>query len=117
MTTQNEITESDVFTSRYAGTCVHGTIQPRDLIPAFLETLRSIIADGPAVYTVASGIRGRIKNRLNDEGYLDSEDAADDLETLFDTLNTIGFAHGYYFGAHPGDGADYGFWKTEENEE
>lgn len=32
---------------------------------------------------------------------------------LFDTLNSYA-PEGYYFGAHIGDGSDFGFWKDEE---
>jgi hypothetical protein len=113
-TQHGEVTESDVFKSRYAGTCVHGAMQARDLVPAFLETLRSIIADGPESYTVASGVRGRIENASQEPGYYDSEDSDEDLETLLDTLDCIGSKYGFYFGAHPGDGSDYGFWPHEE---
>ena len=34
-------------------------------------------------------------------------------ETAFDVMNNIA-PKGYYFGAHPDDGCDYGFWQCEE---
>src|SRR5579884_541198 len=44
--------------------------------------------------------------------YFASEDADRDWEALIDALNE--YAPDFmYFGAHPGDGADYGFWLPE----
>lgn len=37
-------------------------------------------------------------------------------EDAFDYLDSIA-PRGYYFGSHPGDGSNYGFWKIEEVEE
>lgn len=34
-------------------------------------------------------------------------------EVTFDLMNSIA-PTGYYFGAHPSNGCDYGFWKSEE---
>lgn len=43
-----------------------------------------------------------------------AEDRLNDfLYELFDTLNDIA-PDGCYFGAHPGNGSDMGFWLTEE---
>ena len=46
------------------------------------------------------------------EGYYDSEDSEYDLEWLFDALGEYAAPY-FYFGAHPGDGADYGYWLSE----
>jgi hypothetical protein len=44
--------------------------------------------------------------------YFDSEDATYDLESLFDALEYYAMPY-FYFGAHPGDGSDYGYWLSE----
>ena len=36
-------------------------------------------------------------------------------EYLWDYMNQIA-PDGFYFGAHPGDGSDYGFWELEVDE-
>ena len=54
-----------------------------------------------------------IEQRQKQEGYYESDDAQFDLEWLFDELNTFAPPY-FYFGAHPGDGSDYGFWLSED---
>lgn len=88
------------------GTISHGTLRTQDLLEAFAAELRRLNPKGDLAY---------ITDRFNEPGYFESEDAQWDLETLSDTLNAMA-PEGCYFGAHPGDGADFGFWPHEESE-
>lgn len=45
--------------------------------------------------------------------YLQTEQCPEDLQAIMQALEEIAPC-GYYFGAHEGDGSDFGFWKTEE---
>jgi hypothetical protein len=106
MTTQNNIT---------FGTIIHGTHRPQDLIPAFLDVVAEIAPEHYEGMMAASF--GPIPSYVQDEGdsseWWNSEDASYLLESLFDILNDHA-PDGYYFGAHPGDGSDFGFWECEE---
>ena len=89
------------------GSVISGTMRPEDLIPAFLHELRAV----PEV----AGNLDEIEARMAQDDYFLSEDAGYDLEELFDLLDEVA-PEGCSFGAHPGDGADYGFWENENDE-
>ena len=91
----------------FYGTVSHGTMRNEDLIPCFAEVLFAI-PKGTAHFG------GLIcdANTLTDYG---SEEAYDILNMLFDALNYFA-PEGYYFGAHPGDGSDFGFWQVDCDE-
>jgi len=83
------------------GSVSHATMRSEDLIPTFIAVLKDIDADQAAEY----------ERDLPED--LGSEEACDFLDDLFDVLD--GHApEGCYFGAHPGDGSDYGFWRFED---
>lgn len=98
------------------GSVSSGTMRPEDLIPEFLavaDGLRLSRADRQTVRDIARAER--------EPGYYGSDgcpggpdvDPAEDLDTLFDLLGN--YVPDYCtFGAHPGDGADYGVWPVEE---
>lgn len=91
------------------GSVSHGTMCPEDLIPAFLDELRA----QPDLTAVHQTLINEIEIRMEAEDYFDSEESYWDLhESLFDALNEYA-PTGFYFGAHPGDGSDYGFWLSE----
>jgi hypothetical protein len=85
------------------GSISSGTMRPEDLIPVFADHLRRLRGSLPrAIYDGIRALRGD----------LDSEDAADILSDLADALGEYAPPY-FYFGAHPGDGANYGFWLSE----
>lgn len=81
------------------GTIIHGTMRNEDLIPAFRRELSRIDALAEASIVPADDP--------------DSEDGHEELIELFDVLDRYS-PEGHYFGAHPGDGSDFGFWPFEE---
>jgi len=97
------------------GTISHGTMRAEDLINPFALTLEALAKINNVEAEHAPLIKEAfdLEYDAEEDCYRD-EDAADDvLESLFDALNE--FAPPYcYFGAHPGDGADYGFWPCED---
>jgi hypothetical protein len=97
------------------GTLIAGTMRPQDLIPCFLEAVSEF---APAHYEgLMASAFGPIPAYVQDEGdsseWWQSEDAAALLENLFDILHEAA-PEGCYFGAHPGDGSDFGWWNDSE---
>ena len=88
------------------GTVSHGTLRAEDLIPAFIAALpddgnTAALRAEAAQFTAADYESGIAVDFLH--------------EVLFDALD----AHapdGCYFGAHPGDGSDFGYWPVEDDE-
>jgi len=77
-------------------TVSEGTMRNADLIPALVAALEEL------------GIRYRVPKKLD----LDSERASEITHELFDILDKHA-PPGFYFGAHEGDGAHYGFWRYD----
>lgn len=97
-------------------TVIHGTHRPQDLIPKFLELVKE---QAPSEYVALMATPfGPIPAYVADEGdgseWWHSEEASIVLEELFDILNEVA-PEGYYFGAHSGDGSDFGFWEINED--
>ena len=88
------------------GTIIHGTHRPEDLIPALLSILET-----SDVKRHQHNVKV-IKSNMEADDYYESEESEWDLnEILFDDLNDLA-PEGHYFGAHEGDGSDFGFWPT-----
>ena len=90
------------------GSVSSGTMRPEDLIPSFLYTLqhqKPLRREHRKLVTA-------ITKAMEADGYFDSDDCSDDLDGLFTALDEYS-PEGFYFGAHCGDGADYGWWLSE----
>jgi hypothetical protein len=114
----------------FEGTVIHGTLQPRDLVPAFLDVAYQLIEAhdrGPrhrypmvlnhySRWTLSS-----VFHRYHAAKHLERAEAwcnenLEMLEFLFQFLDDIA-PEGMYFGAHPGDGSDFGFWRYDDASE
>jgi hypothetical protein len=105
------------------GTVSHGTMREEDLIPDFVWELKQLAKRCKYVagktrrehVKLARDIEKRMhsENSVLSDDYYASEDASYDLESLFDALGEYAGPY-FYFGAHPGDGCDYGFWLSED---
>lgn len=87
-------------------TIIRGTLRPQDLIPAFADVLRVLSPE--RLKDVVTLLPER-----DDNPWWDSEECTEVLNDLFDLLNEYA-PEGYVFGAHPGDGSDFGFWPDDE---
>lgn len=92
------------------GTLIHGTHRMCDLIPAMLEAIRDT-----AEYTQLSN---HLPSVVTDPGASEWDDRwqDEDIAYLHEELTDILERYapeGYYFGAHPGDGSDFGYWRDE----
>lgn len=88
----------------YYGTISHGTHRPEDLIPAFMSVLEDL--DRKRYRALCYHYPEDIAHPETSDGYFLNE-------ILFDALDVCA-PDGCYFGAHPGDGADFGFWEDKD---
>lgn len=124
------------------GTVIHGTHRNQDLIPALLKRLHShyLPIEGMTSYERIDALLDRnipcpVKDKRrfvavafscwlagtrqepmhDDHHWWASEEASELVTILMDELSAIA-PDGHYFGAHPGDGADFGFWSVDEED-
>lgn len=97
-------------------TISRATHRPQDLIPAFMDLLRDIDAPEYEAYTVGPfpAVPAYVYDEGDDSAWWELEECDYLLADLFDILNSYA-PEGFYFGAHPGDGSDFGFWEVEED--
>jgi hypothetical protein len=87
-------------------TVIHGTLRAEDLVEAFTDEYERIGGRPSNVELFRSHL-------LLPEGEDRGDELAYDLEDLYELLNELA-PEGTSFGAHEGDGSDFGFWTHEE---
>jgi len=109
------------------GSISHGTMRNADLLDSFAHTLRYLAIANKQYEEYESIFRETIRYRdflIEHEDKLYKphhkklresifETVSYIIEDLIDALNEFAPLN-YYFGSHPGDGADYGFWPSED---
>jgi hypothetical protein len=94
------------------GTISHGTLRNADLMPAFANELRmfdptsSLVHEADAVAAL---------HMYGWHQLYETEEATDLVVALIDALQSRA-PEGKTFGAHPSDGACFGWWMVEEAE-
>ena len=79
------------------GSVSHGTMRPEDLIPIFLQYVEQYAPD-----------------QIPENAFFtDTEEDNRLLDELFEVLDGISPPN-CYFGSHPGDGSDYGWWPFDD---
>lgn len=96
----------------YLGSVSSGTKRTEDLIEAFVSVLDELSENGENEELIREA---RTWLELPELDHSDkTEDwGADIVQEMFDAIEAAAPPYSY-FGAHPGDGADYGFWLHED---
>ena len=102
------------------GSVSSGTMRTQDLIPSFLweaDKLKLSRDERTAVLKIQARVN-KVQNGKykGSDAYWTDEMVDWDLEELFDILDAHSLPY-FSFGAHPGDGADYGWWLSESFQE
>lgn len=94
------------------GSISTGTLRYEHVIPKMLDALREL---SPARHGLVQDQHAELLDNLDPEVWDDGH--VEDIVTLFDRIAdeiAATLPEGWYFGTHPGDGADFGVWQVEE---
>src|SRR5262245_43405923 len=100
------------------GTVIHGTMRSEDLLPC-VATVLAFYSDEPEDIKLAeeaTAMVGRLQRGEIEPGV--PNDDMDLLVEVGDRLDEIALERSggrLRFGAHAGDGSDYGFWEIDED--
>ncbi|BAO58514.1 Cysteine desulfurase, SufS subfamily [Pseudomonas phage phiR18] len=110
------------------GSYISGTMRTQDLVPKFFEILMSVSTNAVYQIVLTRAFEDDISlpdhwlfEAITDEewphddhGWWSSVEAAEMVDALINALQDF-VPVGHYFGAHPGDGSDFGCWRFEDS--
>lgn len=95
------------------GTVIHGTMRAVDLLDALAtEYARVLPFNSSRLVAEARSCRAEILEDENHPGNMQT--GTEIVAELIQALDTIAGREGLRFGAHEGDGSDYGYWRNDE---
>lgn len=94
------------------GSRSHGTLRMQDLLPMVWEVAQEMREgpNGSAPNPYTEGIEGFLERAEEDPNLFEKEEADNFHRELCDEINANIEQPFVYFGSHPGDGSDFGFW-------
>lgn len=95
------------------GTVSHGTHRTPDLLRRLADEYARVLPfnSSELVYDARNSASEIDAN----PGHPGNEQCGSEIvQELIDALNTVAGREGLYFGAHPGDGSDFGYWKSDD---
>lgn len=115
----------DTMKTAKLGTVSHGTLKTEDLLSSFISELEGLMLINGDHFAANHADRDRLCNLIGeaqdvfaDDGETIAEDkdetASELVNELCDALSEFAPPYGY-FGAHEGDGSDFGFWVNVED--
>lgn len=93
------------------GSISTATLRNQDLVPLFLNTLKE--TDRTAYEKVVTCSALKALTLEDDDVWWQSDDSFALLDSLFDALDESSPPY-FHFGAHEGDGADFGWWLSHD---
>lgn len=92
------------------GTVSSGTMRTQDLLRAFADEYERVLPfNSRNMCAKARELADKVDAADGDP----NDEAIDYVGYMMDALQDIAAREGFYFGAHEGDGSDYGYWATE----
>ena len=97
------------------GTVSHATLRSEDLIETFRDELRHLVGKDNSFAAILTDCDNWLASTGNNESERDDLDfcGSELINEMIDALNELAPAY-CYFGAHEGDGSDFGFWPCME---
>ena len=101
------------------GSISTSTLRTEDLLAAFADALENLVQDNADYWCGRQGERDTLCTLVWDARECadctieDDENGPELLDALTEALERFA-PESAYFGAHPGDGADFGFWHADE---
>jgi hypothetical protein len=95
------------------GTVSHGTLRTPDLLRAFADEYERILPfNSRELVTDAHNSANEIDA---DPGHPGNEQCGSEIVCeLIDAIDACAVREGLTFGAHEGDGSDFGYWRTDD---